>query len=219
MTNKTLTGPVMTAPVLGTPASGVATNLTSIPAAAVGGVLPVGVTGGSGLNAVDGTVTHHDFWTANSFTSGQVDPITAWARGTETLGWGRINASEPMTLSSGVFTFPATGYWKVYGHFWIRCDTSSDSGIQSYLKVTLNNSTWNTITGPTNSANLSGMGKNDLTNHINAVVKVASTTNTKVRFAHWPEITSTDYTNGTTLLNNTTSYPLTYCSFTRIGDV
>ena len=56
LTNKTLTGPVMTSPALGTPASGVATNLTSIPAAAVGGVLPVGVTGGSGLTAL-GTVT------------------------------------------------------------------------------------------------------------------------------------------------------------------
>ena len=47
LTNKTLTGPVMTAPVLGTPASGVVTNLS--------GVLPSGVTGGSGLTAL-GTV-------------------------------------------------------------------------------------------------------------------------------------------------------------------
>jgi hypothetical protein len=38
-------------PVLGEPASGVSTNLTSLSAAAVSGVLPVGVTGGSGLDA------------------------------------------------------------------------------------------------------------------------------------------------------------------------
>ena len=44
LTNKTLTAPVMTAPVLGTPASGVVTNLS--------GVLPVGVTGGSGLTTL-----------------------------------------------------------------------------------------------------------------------------------------------------------------------
>ena len=166
------------------------------------------------------SITHFDMWVANGSTSGQVDPITAWARGDDSWGWGFINSSAPMTLSSGVFTFPATGFWKVYGHFWIRCDTSSDAGIQSFLKVTLNNSTWNTITGPTNTANLAGsMGKNDVTNHLNAVVKVTSTTNTKVRFAHHPTNTSTGYTNGTTLLNNTTYYPLTYCSFTRIGDV
>jgi len=43
-------------PNIGTPSAGVATNLTSIPAAAIGGVLPSGVTGGSGLTAL-GTVT------------------------------------------------------------------------------------------------------------------------------------------------------------------
>ncbi len=53
---QTLSNKTLVAPALGTPASGVATNLTSIPAAAVGGVLPVGVTGGSGLTAL-GTVT------------------------------------------------------------------------------------------------------------------------------------------------------------------
>ena len=47
LTNKTLTSPTLTTPALGTPASGVVTNLS--------GVLPVGVTGGSGLTAL-GTV-------------------------------------------------------------------------------------------------------------------------------------------------------------------
>jgi hypothetical protein len=42
LTNKTLTSPVLTTPALGTPASGVVTNLS--------GVLPSGVTGGSGLD-------------------------------------------------------------------------------------------------------------------------------------------------------------------------
>ena len=42
LTNKTLTAPTLTTPALGTPASGVVTNLS--------GVLPVGVTGGSGLS-------------------------------------------------------------------------------------------------------------------------------------------------------------------------
>ena len=46
LTNKTLTAPTLTTPALGTPASGVVTNLS--------GVLPVGVTGGSGLSAVSG---------------------------------------------------------------------------------------------------------------------------------------------------------------------
>ena len=44
--NATLNSPTMITPALGTPASGVVTNLS--------GVLPVGVTGGSGLEAVPG---------------------------------------------------------------------------------------------------------------------------------------------------------------------
>jgi len=185
------------------------------------GVLGSGVTGGSGLNAVDGTITHHDFWAANASTSGQVNPITAWARGVETAGWGRINESEPMTLSSGIFTFPATGFWEVFGHFWIRCDTTYDAGIQSYLHVTLNNDSYLPISSTTSCANEFSvtMGRNDLANNVAAVVKVADTSTTKVKFVHWPGNTSTDYTLGTSVLSGTTAYPLTYCSFKRIGDI
>jgi hypothetical protein len=45
LASATLTSPVLTTPALGTPASGVVTNLS--------GVLPVGVTGGSGLDTLN----------------------------------------------------------------------------------------------------------------------------------------------------------------------
>ena len=212
LTNKTLTSPVLTTPNLGTPSAVVLTSAS--------GVLPVGVTGGSGLNAVDGTVTHHDFWTANSSTSGQVNPITAWARGGETLGWGRINGNSPMAVSSGTWTFPATGYWQVLSHHWIRCDSYSDEAIKAEIWVTLDNSSYAKITQTVGAANLAGsMGKNDLTLRVQAVVKVTNTTNVKVRLAHNPENTSTSYTDGTTMLSGSATDPLTYCSFTRFGDV
>ena len=51
-----LISPALVTPNLGTPSAGTMTNVTGIPAAQVGGVLPVGVTGGSGLTAL-GTVT------------------------------------------------------------------------------------------------------------------------------------------------------------------
>ena len=50
--NATLNSPTMVTPALGTPASGVVTNLS--------GVLPVGVTGGSGLDAVPASVSDGD---------------------------------------------------------------------------------------------------------------------------------------------------------------
>jgi hypothetical protein len=47
-----LISPALVTPNLGTPSAGTMTNVTGIPAAQVGGVLPVGVTGGSGLTLV-----------------------------------------------------------------------------------------------------------------------------------------------------------------------
>ena len=182
LTNKTLTAPTLTTPALGTPASGVVTNLT--------GVLPVGVTGGSGLNAIDGTVTHHDMWSANSSTTGRVNPITAWARGTTERGWARINAAEPMTLASGVFTFPVTGIWKVFSHHWIRSATNGDASCRSYISVTLDNSTWNYIASGVGYSNTSVIDSADFEVDVSAVITVASTTNTKVRFAHNPGVSS-----------------------------
>ena len=52
-----LISPALVTPNLGTPSAGTMTNVTGIPAAQVGGVLPVGVTGGSGLDALGGTPT------------------------------------------------------------------------------------------------------------------------------------------------------------------
>ena len=54
--NSTLNSPTLVTPALGTPASGVVTNLS--------GVLPAGVTGGSGLTAL-GTVTSGNLSHAN----------------------------------------------------------------------------------------------------------------------------------------------------------
>ncbi len=77
----TLASATLVTPDIGTPSAGVATNLTGIPAAQVSGVLPAGVTGGSGLNAIpvgtvsssvtpttDGLYTRHTFTSDGTFT-------------------------------------------------------------------------------------------------------------------------------------------------------
>ena len=49
-------------------------------------------------------------WTADKTGSSDYNPLTGWEE-TDQTGEGVLGAS--MTESSGVFTFPATGYWQI----------------------------------------------------------------------------------------------------------
>lgn len=83
LTNKTLTSPTLTTPALGTPASGVVTNLS--------GVLPVGVTGGSGLNALS----------ASNLSSGAV-PLARLGSGGTKLLWRNSTDTYSHTHSTAL---------------------------------------------------------------------------------------------------------------------
>ena len=106
LTNKTLTAPTLTTPALGTPASGVVTNLS--------GVLPVGVTGGSGLDAIP-TVTG-DLLNTKTYTWTDGDaqfndgnqrivkeyiPLTLVATNTYVFRWSFVVTAETTSSSSG----------------------------------------------------------------------------------------------------------------------
>jgi hypothetical protein len=75
VTGQTSDSPTYTTPALGTPSAMVGTNLTALPAAQFSGVLPSGVTGGSGLTAL-GTVTSGTFEgtlnTSTTFPAGHI---------------------------------------------------------------------------------------------------------------------------------------------------
>jgi len=143
LTNKTLTAPTLTTPALGTPASGVATNLTSIPAAAVGGVLPVGVTGGSGLTAL-GTVTQGTIGPAvvGMFThittiNLNANPYTGSAGGTANQGGdlyiSNLHSYSYLELYFDECTTSADAEWRMK----ICYGTNSSSSVVGNLSHTL----------------------------------------------------------------------------------
>ena len=89
-----------------------AANCTNIPAANITGTLPA--ISGANLTGIAGGITEIDCWRVNSTFQGGANPITSnWERfdtqGEEKLGTG-------MSESSGVFSFPSTGYWKIMFH-------------------------------------------------------------------------------------------------------
>ena len=126
------------AAVLTTTDSGatMASTVTDIPAAGVTGVLPVGVTGGSGLNNLPNKhnkcISRATF---SGFNSTGVNPIdNSWV--ITNIG----NSDEVMTQSSGIFTFPSNGVWR----FQLRASaynstavafTAESVGIDGYLST------------------------------------------------------------------------------------
>ena len=178
LTNKTLTSPTLTTPALGTPASGVATNLTSIPAAAIGGVLPVGVTGGSGLDASNIGITHASQWRVTSDFTDSASPVASnWEETDGPAGFGVLGAS--MTESSGIFTFPATGYWFIN---WIprgRGNSSAGSRMYGEIHITANNSNYYSAT--MGETWLTGTGDYSST-YMDYIMDVTSTTTHKLKF-------------------------------------
>jgi hypothetical protein len=100
-----LASPVLVTPNLGTPSAGVMTNTTGIPAAQVSGVLPVGVTGGSGLTTL-GTVTSGTIGGSSVIdTSGA---ITTTGNVFAASSVGAIALTQHHTdTQSGTYTWPA----------------------------------------------------------------------------------------------------------------
>tara|TARA_Y200000002_G_scaffold148129_1_gene122441 strand:+ start:524 stop:1213 length:690 start_codon:yes stop_codon:yes gene_type:complete len=116
ITNKAATGAptfsngaVVTGVCTATTFSGSGASLTSLPAGNLTGTLPA--ISGANLTGITAGITDFDTWFLTGSFNGSVDPISNnlsryTSGGANKLGTG-------MSVSSGVFTFPATGYWRI----------------------------------------------------------------------------------------------------------
>ena len=85
-----------------------ATNLTNIPAANITGTLPA--ISGANLTGIEGGLSMADSWRVTANFTGDADVINSnWER-FDTSPWEN-NLGTGMSESSGVFTFPSTGYY------------------------------------------------------------------------------------------------------------
>lgn len=118
-------------------------SATGIPAAGITGVLPVGVTGGSGLDALPNTSSISK-WSITAFSaSGTTDPITSWTRVAISSAGGDVSEG------SGIFTFPSTGLWEVSISFTWYVSTATaiaSENVSIYIDYTDDNgSSWNVV--------------------------------------------------------------------------
>jgi hypothetical protein len=137
------------------------------------------------LNSRSGAGTSHytTFRLTSNYTISSTSTweyFTANLSSTMTAPSGVCNLGDVVTESSGVFTFPETGIWKV--SFDIYC-FRTDNWDQAYTKafVTTNNSTYNEFVQGAESAN-AGSGNRETVQHGSGLLDVTDTSNVKVKF-------------------------------------
>ena len=115
-----------------------------------------------------------DQWYLNAdhTTDGDSD-LTSWSQ----VNWTGTSRISGMSHSSGIFTFPQTGLYKVSGTFAHRSDAGDNMSM--LIKVTTDNSTYNSVlsiaSGDSDSRNGGSYGS--------AFVNVTDVSNVKAKFA------------------------------------
>jgi len=154
-----------------------------------------------------GGITEADSWRQHSNTAvnGTLDPISSnWERSDHTTA-GYIGTG--MTQSSGVFTFPSTGYYLVTFKVSSYGNGGAVGEVYSQIRATNNNSSYVSIAHGVDSNSANGYYGMSM---CSCIVDVTNTTNVKVRFKI--------YTNASSLIQGNSTEDATSVTFVRLGD-
>jgi hypothetical protein len=148
-------------------------------------------------------ITEADQWRLTTSASGNNEPLTSNLSRVDKFGTG-------MTESSGVFTFPSTGYWWI--RFTARFIGDGESRyLEGKIQKTTDNSTY--TNGAISSCATSdfGTGNIELSSSSDFLFDVTNTSTHKVRFSIGMQNTSFS-------AHGTASTNLTSMTFLRLGD-
>ena len=183
-----------------------AASLTNVPAANITGTLPA--IDGSNLTGIAGGITQADQWRITTSFTGDVNPITNnWERD-DTATFSKIGAG--MSVSSGHWTFPETGIYKV--EYVFTASMNGDSrNVYGYIAATDDDSSWFNRAGLETHIQQTQSNNTLCTAYGSCLIDVVNTSNVKVRFSCYSVDTSR------TMLGHST-YNRTYVTFTKLGD-
>jgi len=158
-------------------------DIVGLSSSKLSGNLPA-ISGASLTNLPASGITEADIWRIDTdFDQQAAEDITSnWARATWGTGSLHGYKGTGMTESSGIFTFPSTGYWYVEGRLGYHARTGVSSGVGLYMKGTSDNSTYFDLATAWDTAVFqSGYYE---WGHMNCstIIDVTSTTNCKVKF-------------------------------------
>ncbi|MDB3920148.1 hypothetical protein N9349_05285 [Candidatus Pelagibacter sp.] len=144
---------------------------------------------------------------AASFDDNGAD-ITANLEQVDTTGQGTIGTA--MTESSGIFSFPQTGIYKIDAQFSFYFNGNT-RWIYALIKGTTDNSTYNNLSGNYDFIQQTNSSTTYTSIYITTLFDVTDTSNCKVKF-------HVDTQTGTTYYYADTNINMTSFSFTRLGD-
>ena len=137
-----------------------AANLTNIPAANLTGTLPA--ISGANLTGISAGITMADSWRIHTDFTNNAQPISSnWERG-DVSPWEGYLGSAGLTESSGVFTFPSTGWYFV--HYSHDYRTSSDVN-WTFMNLELSNDSGSNWSSISYAGGNNGYGDGDTTYH------------------------------------------------------
>jgi len=139
-----------------------------------------------------GGITDFDEWYVGGNTTGNQEPYTSWTRSNTTSSVHGIKGGT-MSHSSGIWTFPSTGYWFVSFTAWTFNQNRKNRYSQYRIKTTSDNSSYSeqAAGGCRNEDdNGDGNGATYVSAHCHTIFDVQDTSTHKVRFDGIHEDTS-----------------------------
>ena len=152
-------------------------------------------------------ISHASLWRMTSTFTGSKDPIDANLAEATDVGQGVLGSS--MTESSGVFTFPSTGYWNVTATFTFNRASSQDPAM-GVIKYTANDGgAWSPVTQMYDYLHSAAQMYGTVNG--NCILDITDTANQKVSFK-----VSQDGASNNTSGSATVNY--TYFTFVKLAD-
>jgi hypothetical protein len=165
--------------------------------------------GDNTFSTISGGITMTDIWRLTTSFTDDASPISTNLERVDSTGYGGIGTG--MTQSSGIFTFPSTGYYLI--RFTVHASSSTLNAPYhvSQIQITTNNSTYSEpVESLQQLVNQSGVGTYYSTSNSEFIFDVTSTANCKVKFR-------INAFGAVTTLGDT-DYSYTYMTFIRLGD-
>jgi len=157
---------------------------------------------------IGGGITHAAQWRQNQNETGDIDPVTNLEQN-DSAGYSNLGAV--MTLSSGIFTFPVTGYYLVQATFgWFMNGDSAYCNVGIQATTDNSNYTLKAYAPCLLQATSSQAGFGNAT--ASFIFDVTNKTNCKVKFY------SDVQNNSTTLMGGSSYNTGTHITFIRLGD-